>query len=153
MDLALYFTATSCVLSETIDIRATSLVEEAVSASREINQLQVIRIQLKPSGPGYHGDNLSAPKFSMFGTDRAITKFELFIHQISDPAGQEYCAAWGSVSYTAEVDFAEETTDDCILFYLYVKPETFARYAAKTALGSLDEIHFNVGSVDGFYSD
>jgi hypothetical protein len=57
------------------------------------------------------------------------------------------------VSYTAEVDFQDLTEDDYIFFYLFVKPETFAGYAAKIAHGSVDQIIFSVGSVDGFYSD
>src|SRR5271155_3842405 len=40
-----------------------------------------------------------------------------------------------------------------IFFYLFVKPETFAGYAAKITHGLVDEIVFSVGSVDGFYSD
>ena len=69
------------------------------------------------------------------------------------PSEQEGCGAWGSVSYTTEFDFRNETTDDCIVFYLSVKPETFASYAAKTAHGLLDEMILSVGEVDGFYSE
>jgi hypothetical protein len=89
----------------------------------------------------------------MFGTDRAIKSFQLDIHPIADPAEQESCKAWGSVSYTSEIDFRDETVDDCIVFYLFVKPETFARYAAKIAHGSVDEMILSVGSVAGFYSE
>ena len=46
----------------------------------------------------------------MFGTDRAIKSFQLDIHPIADPAEQESCRAWGSVSYTTEIDFRNETT-------------------------------------------
>src|SRR5262249_22653489 len=84
---------------------------------------------------------------------RAIKSFQLEIHPIADPAEQERCSAWGCVSYTAEVDFRDETSDDCIVFYLVVKPETFARYGAKIAHGLVDEIVLSVGSVDGFYSE
>ena len=89
----------------------------------------------------------------MFGTDRAIKSFQLDIHPITDPAEQESCAAWGTVSYTHEIDFRNETTEDCIVFYLFVKPETFARYAAKISHGSVDEMILSVGSVAGFYSE
>jgi hypothetical protein len=89
----------------------------------------------------------------MFGTDRAIKSFQLDIHPIVDPAEQESCSAWGSVSYTTEIDFRNETIDDCIVFYLFVKPETFARYAAKVAHGLVDEMILSVGSVAGFYSE
>ena len=61
--------------------------------------------------------------------------------------------AWGTAAYTTAIDFRDETTDDSLVFYLFVKPETFARYASKIAYGSGDEIHLSVGSVAGFYSD
>jgi hypothetical protein len=77
----------------------------------------------------------------------------LDIHPIADPAEQESCTAWGSVSYTAEIDFRNETTDDCIVFYMFVKPDTFGRYAAKIAHGLVDEMILSVGSVAGFYSE
>lgn len=89
----------------------------------------------------------------MFGTDRAITEFQLDIHSIADPTENESCTAWGSPSYTAETDFRNETMDDCLVFYLFVKPETFARYAAKISHGAVDEIVLAVGAVDGFYSE
>jgi hypothetical protein len=34
-----------------------------------------------------------------------------------------------------------------------VKPQTFARYAAKVSHGVVDEIMFSVGGVAGFYSE
>ena len=90
----------------------------------------------------------------MFGTDRSIQSFQLDIHPVTDPAKrQEGCSAWGSVSYTAEIDFRNDTTDDCLNFYMFVKPETFARYAAKIAHGLVDEIILSLGSVAGFYSE
>ena len=89
----------------------------------------------------------------MFGTDRAITSFDLNIYPIADPAEQESCSAWGSVSYTTEIDFRHETSDDCVVFYLFVKPDTFARYGAKIAHGLVDEMILSVESVAGFYSE
>ena len=152
-DWTLYFTATSCVLGDSIDIKSKSQIEETAPATLEIAQRQVIRVQLRPGSPRDDEDYFRQTTFSMFGTDRAIKSFQLDIHQIADPAEQESCTAWGTVSYTAEIDFRNETTEDCIVFYLFVKPETFARYAAKISHGSVDEMIFSVGSVAGFYSE
>jgi hypothetical protein len=149
----LRFTATSCVLCDSIDIKSPFQMEETKPAPPEIAQRQVIRARLRPGSPGDDGDYFRQTTFSMFGTDRAIKSFQLDIHPIADPAERESCRAWGSVSYTAEIDFRNETVDDCIVFYLFVKPETFARYAAKIAHGLLDEMILSVGSVDGFYSE
>ncbi len=66
---------------------------------------------------------------------------------------QERCTAWGSVGYTAEIDFRNETTDDTVIFHLYVRPETFMRYARKIAASEVDKTIFCVAGVSGFYSD
>jgi hypothetical protein len=144
----LSFTATSCVLRDDIDIKSQFRMEETMLPA-EIVQRQVIRAQLRPD----NGDRFCETTFSMFGTDRAIKRFQLDIHPIADPSEQESCRAFGSVSYTAEMDFRDDTVDDCIVFYLFVKSETFARYAAKIAHGSVDEMILTVGSVAGFYSE
>jgi hypothetical protein len=147
----LYFTATSCVLGDSFDIESQSKEEEA-TAPPKITQRQIIRLQLRPGRPSDDGDETS---FSMFGTDRTIKSFQLEIHPIVDPAArQESCQAWGSVSWTDkdEID-SIGTTDDCVVFYLFVTLDTFARYGAKVAHGLVDEILLRVGSVAGFYSE
>ena len=133
-----FFTATSCVLADNIEIESRFRAGET-AAPPEIEQRQVIRAQLRPGSP-YDGEYFDQTTFSMFGTGRAIKSFQLEIHPIADPAEQQRCSAWGSVSYTTEIDFRNDTSDDCIFFYLFVKPETFARYGAKIAHGLVDEI-------------
>ena len=150
---SLHFTATSCVLGDSIKIESKQPKEEATPAPPEITQRPVIYIQLRPCRPWEDGDYFDSTSFSMFGTDRTIKSFQLEIHQITDPTEQESCTAWGSTSYTAEVDFRAETTDDCIVFYLFVQSETFARYVAKISHGLVDEMALSVKSVAGFYSE
>jgi hypothetical protein len=146
---SLNFTATSCVLGDSFNIESQFQEEEATPPPK-ITQRQVIHVQLRPGRPW---DDEEETSFSMFGTDRIIKSFQLDIHPITDPAKQESCSAWGSVSYTTEIDFRNETTDDCVTFSLFVKPETFARYGAKIAHGLADEIHLRVNAVAGFYSE
>jgi hypothetical protein len=159
----LYFTATSCVLSDSVEISqplnfnfkvtaqdGTVTEKKSGDGKETIDQRQVIRVQLRSGDE----DNSRQTTYSMFGTDRVIESFQLHIHQLTDPAEPECCTAWGCVSYTSEgADFIDETTKDCIVFYFSVKPETFARYAAKIAHGSVDDIVLRVGKVDGFYSE
>jgi alpha-glucosidase len=57
------------------------------------------------------------------------------------------------LAHAYEIDFRNETADDCLWFYLHVKPETFARYVALIDQGAIDTVLFSVGSVEGFYSD
>ena len=162
---ALWFSATSCVLRASLDIKSRRLREETTPTdikswppweettptAREIEQGQVIRVQLRPDSDS--GNYRRETTFSMFGTARSIESFQLNIHPIADPAQQERCQAWGSVSRTSEFDVRDLTTNDCIVFYLFVKPETFARYVEKIAHGLLDEISFSVDNADGFYSE
>jgi hypothetical protein len=148
----LRFTATSCSLGDSINIKTRSPISETPFETREIEQRQIIRLQLRPGDPG-DDDPRWYTKFSMFGTDRIIKDFHLEIHPIADLQQEESCSAWGTVSYTADIDFRDHTFDDCVVFYLHVRPEAFARYAAKMSDGAVDDIVFSVGSVDGFYSD
>jgi hypothetical protein len=145
------FIATSCVLSDRIAAESRLQLDGAPLPPPEITQRQVIHVRLRPGRRD--GNYLRETKYSMFGTDRVINDFRLDIFSIVNPAEQESCKAWGSVSYTSEIDFRYETEDDCILFYLFVKPETFARYTAKIVHGLVDEVVFSVGDVAGIYSE
>jgi hypothetical protein len=149
---SLYFTATSCALGDNIEIDSQFQTNETTPKPPEIVHRQVIRVRLRPGNPRDDDDYFRQTTYSMFGTKRAIKSFQLDIQPTDNSAEQESCKAWGSVSYTSEIDFRNETTDDCIIFYLFVKPETFARYAAKVAHGLVDEMILRVGRVAGFYS-
>jgi hypothetical protein len=154
----LFFTATSCVLGDSINIESQFQQEkEATPPPPKITQRQIIRVQLRPGDSRVEEDHFRETTFSMFGTDRIIKNFQLEIHPIADPAKQESCSASGWISYTIEAadaaDFRKETTDDCVYFLLFVKPETFARYGAKIAHGLVDEMILRVQLVDGFYSE
>jgi hypothetical protein len=152
-DWTLYFTATSAVLGDSIGVKKQYQADETVPPRVKVEQRQVIQVQLRPGDPRDEDDFRRDTTYRMFGTNRAIKSFQLNIHPIADPAEQESCRVWGCPSYTSETDFSTKTTDDCIFFYLYVKPETFARYAAKVSLGTANEIIFSVEEVAGFYSE
>ena len=150
----LSFTAISCVLVDGIELELKSQPEEDTKLSLpDISQSQVIHIKLRPERRSDDGDYFHETTYSMFGTDRTIKEFQLDIHPISGSTDHESCRAWGSPSFAVEIDFRNQTVDDCISFYFFVKPETFARYAAKISHGLVDEIILSVGSVDGFYSE
>jgi hypothetical protein len=149
----LHFTATSCVLADSIKIESQFQRGKTAPPLPEIAQRQHIGIRLRPGHPRQAEDYFRETTYSMFGTDRAIKSFGLNIYPITNPAEQESCSAWGSVSYTTEIDFRHETSDDCIVFSLFVTPDTFTRYGAKIAHGLVDEIILSVGSVAGFYSE
>jgi hypothetical protein len=143
------FSATSCVLTNRFEISAPFSLKGKSEAPPTIEVDQIIRMALWPDVRR----NGRATTFSMFGTKRAIRDFTLEVRPLDDPAKGERCNAWGMVSYTTEIDFQDETSDDCIWFYLYVRQETFARYVDLVDRGAIDDVFFSVSSVDGFYSE
>lgn len=91
----------------------------------------------------------SYTKFSMFGTNREITDFRLHI----ETSEEESCGIWGSVSYTSEVDFRDETMDDCVEIYISLKPEKFEKIVDLVKSDTINEPSIRISNVDGFYSD
>jgi hypothetical protein len=87
----LNFTATSCVLGDSIEIKS-----KTAPSPREVEQRQVIQVKLRAGSPRDDADFLRKTTFSMFGTARSIQSFQLDIHAIADPAEHENCSAWGS---------------------------------------------------------
>ncbi|TIM99995.1 MAG: hypothetical protein E5Y38_14895 [Mesorhizobium sp.] len=142
----LYFKATELTLHDTLTVGALL----PTASQDEINAVtakQSISAKLLPSGAPW------PPSYSMFGTDRTITDISLSIIPSVADDEPEQCVAWGVVSYTSEIDFGEETTPDCIGFYLIVRPDRFARYAEMVAASAVEDVLLFVGRVPGFYSD
>ena len=148
-DWALYFTATELALVDDFEIELDDSNNEIdKKATRE---KQSITAKLSPGDPRVWGSYRNTV-YSMFGTDRAISDFSLAIYPAAEEK-QESCRVWGCVSYTAEIDFYDETRPDTILFHLFVSPSTFARYSGKIAASEVDEAVFRVSRVAGFYSE
>lgn len=143
----LYFTATALTLSDTFAVEESYRDAETEPSVR---QRQSIAAKLTPGSTWGRGRYTS---YSMLGTARKISEFSLSIEPLSEGMERETCKAWGSVSYTSEIDFRDDTTDDTVIFYLCVSAETFALYAQKIAARQIDDAVLRVGGVDGFYSD
>lgn len=152
----LYFTATSVTLSDSVYVREPgSDIIGAVEEERRVEQ--VIRMKLRPGDarrapwPARSFDRV--PEYRMLGVDRVVEDFQLEIRPTKATDEHESARAWGCVSYSAEADFRTETEPDMVIFYLFVRPETFAKYAAKLSMASVDEIVLSVGHVSGMYSE
>jgi len=152
------FTGTEMTLNQELKLEAkTPLLaqlkledhkdEEAPLTTEE---REYIRVQLRP---GYFADPDSGPLYSMFGTDRTIRSFQLWIYKIEDKAKPERSYAWGSPSYSTEIDFQNETTDDVMLFYLHVSAERFDQYVDMTRKYPPNVVTLRLGMVDGLYSE
>lgn len=146
---SLYFTATELTFSDEVEIKEK---KSGDNGKRAIREEQSILAKLHPGDPREHCRDPNT-SYSMFGTNREISNFTLQIIPLEGEDQQEECAAWGCVSYTSEIDFRNETTDDTVCFFLYVRPETFTRFARKIAASEVDKAFLRVGHVAGFYSD
>ncbi|RFB87192.1 hypothetical protein B5K08_22345 [Rhizobium leguminosarum bv. trifolii] len=149
----LYFTGVGIVLGDQISVTEASKFEGRIEQKAEISHQRTIRVKLRPGAPRGDGKQVRQSNFRMFGTDRVITDIQLDILPLKSESDIESCRAWGSVSYTSETDFGDETQEDCLNFNLMVKPSTFELYANRITSGSADQIIFSVGMVTGFYSD
>lgn len=148
-DWTLYFTATELALIDTLAIEP-DFQKPPDDETRVVRAKRSIRAKLSPGDPwerGRHNDTA----YSMFGTDRTVSSFDLFIETVDEVDPK--CTVWGGVSYTTDIDFRDETIEDSIIFYLYVRPDVFAEYAEKISVSAIDEAVLRVSGVDGFYSD
>lgn len=137
-----------------LDFRATELkyIRGFQSANARVPQAgELIRVTLKPE-PDFSSSH--TPKYSMFGTNRPVQEFSLNIHKLQDGQAEEKCTAWGSVSFTHEIDVGSRTEDDFLAFRIDLKPENYDAlcYFSKHG-GNHDELILLVTGVSGFYSE
>lgn len=147
----LWFNASDITLYDTVE-RRTGLLEEPSDDSSSVSHRRSITARLHPSRGRRAAWEVC--RYSFFGTDRYISDIDLRVEEL--PAGQdkERCEVWGSPSYSAEgPDFRQERHEDYLGFHLYVRPETFARFATQISLSAVTGVAFGVGGVPGFYSD
>ncbi|WP_454655091.1 hypothetical protein [Bosea beijingensis] len=148
----LWFHATDITLFDTLDRRAGLLLEDPSDDSEPVSHRRSITAKLRPS----RGRRAAweACRYSFFGTDRNISSIDLRVEELPPDENKERCEVWGSPSYSAEgPDFRQETHEDYLGFHLYVRPETFARFATQISLSAVTGVAFGVGGVPGFYSD
>lgn len=153
---SLVFTATEMVLYEELELEAeTPLFARPKSHEREdgeeekitTGEREYIRAELRP---GYFAAPDDGAHYSMLGSDRAINSFQLWIYKREDETKPERCHAWGSLSYTTEVDFRNETSNDTLQFYLYVSAERFAQYVKMMRVASPNIVTLRLGMVVAF---
>lgn len=146
-----WFVATSCLLSDGIEISEDADSTSEPPRAPKATYRRHIRMPLRSGSTPTRGYDEAV--FQMFGTSRTIKDISLEIHPDPDPSRQQTAHAWGSLSYTSENDFHDETSDDCLVFYLFVSPADFDRYARTVAQGHVSRVMVAVGSVAGFYSE
>ena len=156
---SMVFTATEMVLNEELKLEIeTPLFSKQRSGENENCAEEKITTEVRDRiraelRPGYFADPDSGARYSMFGTDRAIKSFQLWIYKREDETKPERCYAWGSLSYTTEIDFRNETADDTLQFYLHVSAERFAQYVEMVRKYPASVMALRLGRVDGLYSE
>lgn len=142
----LYFKANDIALQEQWGVGKDRRIHEELEKT-EIKNRRFIHASLYPDDT-----NGRAPNYSMIGTNRQVTDFQLRIEELAE--GQvAQCWSYGSVSYTADVDFRDETVDDFIIFSFYLPTETFEHYAERVVAGHITSLFLSLSGVQGFYSD
>jgi hypothetical protein len=144
---SLYFIATDIKLSHNVKSSDRYTRTEDVEIV-EVEEHAIITATLTPS----KGRRWRPTTYSMFGTDRHITDFTVTVYLAAD-GEKEGCSVWGCPSYTAEIDFRNETTPDVICFYMTLRRDKFERLARMVTDRSIDQAALRVGGVSGFYSD
>lgn len=147
-DWRIAFVATEIVLSDQLTIKQATQGDKILREDEENSQRRLIRAKLRP-GSGRGEMDWRRPKLSIFGTDRVVEDITLDILQLDSEEEPEVCTAWGTPAY----DYEDDGQDDCLVFYLQVRPSTFDMYARRIADGTADEIEFVVSRVDGFYAE
>lgn len=112
--------------------------------AKEFQSSEVLSGSLVPTERRYR-----RASYSMVGTDREITDITFRIVK----ADADSCKIWGSVSYTFELDFLDEITDDCLVIQLRLTAEKFDDIARMINKGAINEGKLRLGGVQGFYSD
>ncbi len=106
------------------------------------------------SGGFRGGKGLSdVTSFSMFGTDREIKNFNLLILQLEAKDINERCRIWGSVSFTSEIDFRNETQADDITVEIYLTPLRFKEIVEAVKTQNVDVLVLRISHAMGFYSE
>jgi len=149
---SLYFTASEVRYNNTIDIEKSDEPSEEENTA-QTHESESITAILHPGicrDGKYLEDDTS---YSMFGTNRRIKQFGLRIQENKEGGDREGCHIWGCVSYTTEVDFRDETTDDTVEIYLSLSPTQFNTIAELIKTRRADILQVRLGRVSGFYSE
>lgn len=91
------------------------------------------------------------PELSMFGTDRYIKSFTLWIKKLDDDLKPEYCEMAGVLAYEDDDDYTGSyKQDDWIGIYLYLTPKQFDNLAESIRSQNIYSINISL-SASGTY--
>jgi len=150
---SLIFTASELCHNNTININQSDDSEEGEDKEPVSEEYEYITGTLH-SGGCFDGNSLDYDVlYSFFGTDRRLNQFGLTISKLEKDDGNERCHLLGMVSYTTEIDFRDDTTDDDVTVHLWLSSEKFNKIADTIKAKRTDIVEVQLGKVDGFYSE
>jgi hypothetical protein len=91
-------------------------------------------------------------RYSMFGTDRVITEFDLQIRRVSE-GGREVASLWGGLSYTTDWDFEDVTENDIVQINITLGEVRFRKLVDLMESGNTETLWVQLNQVSGFYSE
>ncbi|WP_314945936.1 hypothetical protein [Bradyrhizobium cosmicum] len=89
--------------------------------------------------------------YSMFGTQRQISEFGLFIYRSAND--EDRCQLWGSIGYTTEWDFESQTQEDSIQAYVHLSAPKFEHLMSFIKFPRPTSAGLRLTGVSGFYSE
>lgn len=90
--------------------------------------------------------------YSMFGAQRQITDFGLFIYKAKDGDGDS-CRLWGTIGYSSEWDFEQIVQEDSVQIYVQLAAEKFEHVMSFVKFPRPTSAELRLTGVSGFYSE
>lgn len=137
-----YFKATAISLEQSWETHRPLEID----GKNESKCSRFININLEP-----YSKEFLPTRYSMLGTDRDISEFNLCIHEINDEES-EFCEVSGVVSYTTQNDFRDFNQGDGLYIYYFIRSSRFENYAKMVNSGQIDNFTVRLDGVEGFYA-
>jgi hypothetical protein len=91
--------------------------------------------------------------YSMLGTERELSKINFTVTPTScSESGEEGIKIMGGVSYTAEIDFRDDTTPDWLSVDITIDDQSFNHFVEQVLRGNVQG-QLSIDSPEGFYSE
>ena len=130
-----------------VQIKTADGISDEEERTQTVEITEALHGKLRPSV-----ERRRAGAYSLFGTQRLIEDFGLFIYKAAGDVG-ESCRLWGSPSYTSDWDFQDVTEPDSVQIYIYLSPEKFDQVMTLVKLPVATSGVVRLKGVSGFYSE
>lgn len=150
---SLWFTAKSVEVHTKLSIGDRLQIEDDSDTNESAPSLSKFIVGTLVSGYLREGNELQdGVRFSMFGTSRTVTEFNLSVKQVGEDE-IEGCALYAFPSYESEgVEFQTEIEPDYIGFEVRVSKDKLSELISLIESKAVSNVGLYVSGVDGIYS-